>query len=307
MNRSLLLKLVTILVGILMNTNQSVCAASANSITVTPFGKTSSGREVDLYTLENKQGMKVSIMTYGATVVDVIVPDRNGNLGDVSLGFDTFQPYLTKSPYFGAIVGRYGNRIANGRFTLDGKTYQLATNDGPNHLHGGVKGFDKRLWTAEIVRSSSNSVRFTLVSPNGQEGYPGTLHLAVTYTLTDDNALKISYEATTDAPTIVNVTNHTYFNLAGAGNGSILGHELKLGAAHFTPVNSVLIPTGEIKSVKGTPMDFRKPELIGKRIKEVGGNPIGYDHNWVLDKKLLPGLKSAAEVYEPRPAGSWKS
>lgn len=299
MNTHSLLRSVRPIAALLVATTACAWAAPKDSVTSQPFGKTATGEKVELYTLENKNGMKVAIMTYGATVVDLLVPDRNGKLADVALGFDTFTPYLTKSPYFGAIVGRYGNRIANGRFTLDGKTYQLAKNDGPNHLHGGLKGFDKRVWNAEILKDSPPTVRFNRVSPNGEEGYPGALSVGVTYTLTDKNEIKISYVATTDKPTVLNITNHTYFNLAGAGNDSILGHELKLGASHFTPVNATLIPTGEIKAVAGTPMDFRKPETIGSRIKEVGGKPIGYDHNYVLDKSILPGLKLAAQVYEP--------
>ena len=242
-------------------------AAPASSVTVKPFGKTD-GKKVELYTLTNKNGVSVSIMTYGATVVDLLAPDRDGKLADISLGFDTFKPYLTQSPYFGAIAGRFANRIANGKFSLETKTYQLAKNDGPNHLHGGIKGFDKRVWNAEVLKGQQAAVRFTLRSPDGQEGYPGNLNVAVTYTLTDNNELRISYEATTDKPTVINLTNHTYFNLAGPGNGSILDHKLKINADRFTPVNKTLIPTGELKSVGGTVMDFRKPTTIGKRIKD---------------------------------------
>ena len=269
-------------------------------VTVKPFGKTD-GKIVELYTLTNKNGMRVSIMTYGATIVDLLTPDRNGKLADIALGFDTFKPYPTKSPYFGCIVGRYANRIAEGRFSLEGKTYQLAKNDGPNHLHGGIKGFDKQVWNGEVIKGSQPSVRFTMHSPDGQEGYPGNLDVAVTYTLTDTNELRISYEATTDKPTVINLTNHTYFNLAGAGNGSILDHQLKINADRFTPVNRTLIPTGELKSVEGTVMDFRKPTAIGKRIKEVGGKPVGYDHNYVLKgKSPLACHAIAAEVSDPK-------
>jgi aldose 1-epimerase len=278
----------------------SIQSASASAVSVRPFGRMRDGREVELYTLTNRNGMKVSLATYGATVVDLFTPDRSGRLADVALGFDTFHPYLTKSPYFGCIAGRYANRIANGRFTLDGKTYQLAKNDGPNHLHGGVKGFDKQVWQGQIVKTTQPAVRFTLHSPDGQEGYPGNLVAKVTYTLTDRNQLRISYEATTDKPTIINLTNHTYFNLAGAGNGSILDHEIKIHADRFTPVNKTLIPTGELKKVEGTVMDFRKPTAIGARIKEVGGKPVGYDHNYVLNKCPLMKRSVAAEVYEPK-------
>jgi len=273
--------------------------ASESNVAVKPFGESVHGGKVELYTLSNKNGMKVAIMTYGAAVVDLIVPDRNGKPADVSLGFDNAKSYTSDVPYFGAIVGRYGNRIAKGEFTLEGKTYKLATNNGPNHLHGGKRGFDKYIWDSEIVKSPEASVRFSRVSKDGEEGYPGDLKMAVTYTLTDKNELEISYLATTDKPTVVNLTNHTYFNLAGAGNGSILNHELMIPADRYTPVDANLIPTGELKSVTNTPMDFRKMTAIGARIKEVGGKPIGYDHNYVLNKKPFESRKLAAEVYEP--------
>jgi len=274
-------------------------ATHASPATVQPFGTTSTGEKVSLFTLVNKNGMKVTLSNYGATVIDLLVPDRDGKLADVSLGFDTIRPYQTQSPYFGAIVGRYGNRIALGRFTLDGVTYKLATNNEPNHLHGGVKGFDKRIWKGEILDTPEPSVRFTLRSNDGEEGYPGNLDVAVTYTLTNKNELRISYKATIDKPTVINLTNHTYFNLAGAGNGNILGHQLKINASRFTPVDATLIPTGELKKVEGTVMDFRKPTAIGARIKEVGGKPVGYDHNYVLDRAPHFGLALAAEVTEP--------
>jgi len=284
---------------------RTATADSKSPVTVKPFGTTNGGTKVELYTLTNKNGVKVSIMTYGATVVDLYTPDRSGKLADISLGFESLKPYLTESyltkcPYFGAIAGRYANRIANGKFTLEGKTWQLAKNNGENHLHGGVKGFDKQVWKANVPEPTQASVRFTLHSPDGQEGYPGALDAAVTYTLTDNNELRISYVATTDKPTVINLTNHTYFNLAGAGNGSILDQQLKLYAGHFTPVNKTLIPTGEIKSVEGTVMDFLKPTAIGLRIKEVGGDPIGYDHNFVLNKPPFGRMSIAAEVYDPK-------
>ncbi|MEI8293383.1 MAG: aldose epimerase family protein [bacterium] len=278
----------------------SALCHAAEPVTVKPFGKTPDGQKVELFTLTNKNGMQVSLSNYGAMVVDLLVPDRKGQLADVSLGFDTLKPYFTKSPYFGCIAGRYANRIAEGKFTLDGKTYQLATNDGPNHLHGGVKGFDKKVWSAEVVRGANPSVRFKLVSPDGDEGYPGKLTSTVTYTLTPNNDLRISYEANTDKPTVINLTNHTYFNLAGAGNGSILGHQLLIAADRYTPVDKTLIPTGELKSVRNTPMDFRKPMPIGSRIKEVGGKPVGYDHNYVFNKLPFVCRPLAAEVYEPK-------
>ncbi len=244
--------------------------------------------------------MKVSLMTRGATVVNLYTPDRNGKLGDIALGFSSLDSYTDKVPYFGAVVGRYANRIANGRFTLGGKTYQLARNNGPNALHGGLKGFDKQIWKAEVLKGPEPSVRFTLRSPDGQEGYPGDLDAAVTYTLTDNNELRLSYLAITDKPTVLNITNHTYFNLSGAGNGSILDHQLKLNASHFTPVNAALIPTGEIKNVAGTVMDFRKSTAIGLRIKEVGGKPIGYDHNYILDRSPFVHMCTAAVVHDPK-------
>jgi len=262
----------------------------------TPFGTAPSGEPVKLYTLTNASGASVSLMTWGATVVKLIVPDRHGKLDDVALGFDTFDPYPKLSPYFGAIVGRYGNRIAKGRFTLDGKTYQLAVNNGPNALHGGIHGFDKQVWKARIISQDPPTVEFSRVSPDSEENYPGALTVHVTYTWNNDDALKISYRATTDKPTILNLTNHTYFNLAGGG--TILDHQLYLNADAFTPVDSTLIPTGEIKPVKGTAWDFLIPTAIGSRIKDVGGDPIGYDHNYVLNKG--EGAWSiAAQVYEP--------
>jgi aldose 1-epimerase len=275
-------------------------AAPITPVTVKPFGTTADGRKVEIYTLTNKSGMRVRLMTRGATVVDLYTPDRNGRLADIALGFSSLDSYGRKIPYFGAVVGRYANRIANGKFTIEDKTYQLAKNNGLNALHGGLKGFDKQIWNAEVPKSAEPSVRFTLRSPDGQEGYPGTLDVAVTYTLTDQNELRISYLATTDKPTVLNVTNHTYFNLAGAGNGSILDQQLKLNAGYFTPVNATLIPTGEIKSVKGTVMDFRKLTPIGLRIKQVGGNPIGYDHNYVLSRCSCVHMTTAAVVHDPK-------
>ena len=270
-------------------------AMAAPTVTVKPWGKTPDGQKVELFTLTNKNGMQVTIATYGATVIDLLVPDRTGKLSDVSLGFGSIKNYPAKSPYFGAIAGRYANR----KFTLEGKTYKLAKNNGVNHLHGGVKGFDKLVWKGEALKSANPSVKFTLRSPDGQEGYPGNLDVAVTYTLTDKNELAISYLATTDKATVVNLTNHTYFNLAGAGNGSILNHQLKIKADEFTPVDKTLIPTGKLASVEGTPMDFRKSTAIGERIKAVGGTPVGYDHNYVLSKCPLMKRALAAEVYEP--------
>ncbi len=225
-----------------------------------PFGHVD-GKDVFLYRLINAHGMEVRAMSYGATIVSLRVPDRNAQSDDVVLGFDTLDGYLAPEPYFGAVVGRYGNRIAKGQFTLDGTTYRLATNNGPNHLHGGVKGFDKVVWEAEpFDRDGRSGVVFTHVSPDGDEGYPGALNARVTYTLTQDNELIVDYSATTDKATPINLTQHSYFNLAGAGTGDILDHQLTLEADRFTPVDATLIPTGELAPVDGTPFDFRQPD-----------------------------------------------
>lgn len=262
------------------------------------FGATKDGTVVDIYTLTNASGMEAKIMTYGATVVSLKVADRNGKLDDVVLGFDNVRDYEEKSPYFGCIVGRYGNRIGKGKFTLDGREYTLAVNNGANHLHGGLKGFDKVVWEAEY---DGVGLKMHYVSKDMEEGYPGRLDVTVVYTLTDDNELKIDYFATTDKPTVCNLTNHSYFNLAGQGLRDNSGHELMLNADNFTPVDSALITTGEIATVKGTPMDFTTPIAIGKRIDDdyeqlkFGG---GYDHNWVLNKDGK-GMTLAASVYEP--------
>jgi aldose 1-epimerase len=269
------------------------------SVTAKPFGKTPDGKNIQLYTLTNSTGMQVAIATYGGTVVKLLAPDRTGQLADVALGFSTIEPYFTKSPYFGALIGRYGNRIAKGRFTLDGKTWQLAKNNGPNTLHGGLKGFDKQLWTAEVLSQNPPAVRFSRLSPDGEEHFPGNLKVSVTYTLTNRDELRLQYAAQTDKPTILNLTNHTYFNLAGAGNGSILGHQIRIHASRFTPVDSNLIPTGEIKQVAGTPMDLRKWTTIGANIQAVGGKPVGYDHNYVLDRCPVIRPCLAAEVWDP--------
>jgi len=266
------------------------------------FGKLADGRKVELYTLTNANGARARIMTYGAIVVSLEMPDRNGKLDDVTLGFDNLEGYLAGHPYFGAVVGRYGNRIGKAQFVLNGLTYRLAKNDGENHLHGGVKGFDKVLWKAEPVeQTNAVGVKLSYLSKDGEENYPGNLACTVVYTLTNDDELKISYEATTDKPTVVNLTHHSYFNLAGQGKCDILSHKLMLNADRFTPVGAGLIPTGELKSVKATPMDFTRATAIGARINQddeqlkLGG---GYDHNWVLNKND-DSLTLAAKVYEP--------
>ncbi len=249
-----------------------------------PFGQTPDGTPVDLYTLKNRQGMVCKVMTYGAIITEVHVPDRQGHYDDVVLGFDNLDGYLQGHPYFGAIVGRVANRIAQGKFTLNGKTYTLATNNPPNHLHGGIKGFDKVVWQAESVQLTDGvGVRFTYLSQDGEEGYPGNLKVEVAYMVTDNNELRIDYRATTDQDTPVNLTNHSYWNLAGPEHGDILDHVMMINADQYTPVDETLIPTGELKPVAGTPMDFRQPTAIGARLDQVGGNPVGYDHNYVVN------------------------
>ena len=263
-----------------------------------PFGKTPDGTAVDLYTLKNAHGVTVKVMTYGCIITEIDVPDRTGQMGDIVLGFDNFEQYLQlKNPFFGAVVGRYANRIAKGKFTLDGQQYTLVTNNYPNALHGGVKGFDKVVWDAEPVTVPNGvAIRFSYVSRDGEEGYPGNLNVGVVYTLTDDNELRMDYEAVTDKATVINLTNHSYFNLAGTGD--ILGTELRLSAGSYTPVDDTLIPTGEIASVKGTPMDFTTAKPIGRDLGQLTNNPQGYDHNFVLNR-AGKGLALCAQVYEP--------
>jgi aldose 1-epimerase len=284
-----------------------ICSAIAGSgQTKTPprratFGAMPDGKPVEQFTLVNANNIELKAIGYGGIITSLRVPDRAGTLDDIVLGFDNLDGYLKEHPFFGAIIGRYGNRIGQGRFALDGKTYKLATNNGPNHLHGGHKGFDKVLWSAEAV-AGSNAVAFTRTSADGEEGYPGNLRVRVTYTLTDKNELIVEYRATTDKPTPVNLTQHSYFNLAGHSAGDILGHQLMLNAGRYTPVDDTLIPTGEIAQVDGTPFDFRKPTAIGARINNdhpqlKAGK--GYDHNWVLDRKA-GGLQLAARVAEPK-------
>ena len=264
-----------------------------------PFGKAPNGEPVTLHTLTNKNGMSVSIMDYGATVVRIIVPDRNGKMADVVLGFDKLSPYFHQTAYFGAVVGRYGNRIARGKFELNHIKYQLPINNGPNSLHGGIVGFDKHVWKEEQVDSDSPAVRFSLLSPDGDQGYPGNLFVSVTYTLNDDNQLRIAYSATTDKPTILNLTNHTYYNLAGAGEGTILNHIITLHADKYTPVDATLIPTGKEADVAGTPFDLTEPTAIVAHLKETGGKPVGYDHNYILKKGFFSDWAVAAEVEDP--------
>lgn len=278
-------------------------AKGNQKIAMQRFGTTQDGRPVDLYTIRNTHGMEVRAMNYGGIVTSLRVPDRTGKFDDVVLGFDGFHAYLENSHYFGAIIGRYANRIANGRFMLDGVEYTLAKNDIPNSLHGGNKGFDKVLWHAEpFENEQERGLAFTYTSKSGEEGYPGTLAAKITYTLTESNELIFDYQATADKATPVNLTQHTYFNLAGEGQGDILGHELMLNASYFTPMDGNLIPTGELRPVRETPMDFASPAAIGGRIDQdyeqlLAGH--GYDHNWVIDRKG-GGLELAARVYEPK-------
>ncbi len=268
-----------------------------------PFGTTNDGEAVEVYTLTNANGIEVRAITYGGIIISLRVPDKDGQFGDIVLGYDTLEGYLTNnSPYLGALIGRYGNRIGKGTFTLNEQTYPLAVNNGPNHLHGGLKGFDKVVWQAESFEDEQGiGVVFTYTSPDGEEGYPGTLSVRVTYTLTDQDALIVAYHATTDKATPVNLTQHTYFNLACPGTSDILGHQLTLHADRFTPVDETMIPTGELRNVAGTPFDFRQPTAIGARIdqqEEQLTRAGGYDHNFVLN----PGTDSlalAARVYEP--------
>ncbi len=278
--------------------NLAMASTQSPSVEKSIFGL-DGNTPVELYHLTNTQGMSVKIMTRGATITEIQTPDRMGKLNNVTLGFDTFKEYLnTQNPYFGAVVGRVGNRIAKGKFTLNGKTYSLATNNGVNHLHGGLKGFDKVIWTADIIPSSEGaSVKFSYLSKDGEEGYPGNCTVSVTYTLTNNNSLVLSYDVSVDKDCPVNVTNHTYFNLSGAEHGSILNHAILINADNFTPVDDTLIPTGKIKSVKSTPMDFSSSHAIGDNLKAVGGNPVGYDHNYVLNKQSSFSL--AATVHDP--------
>jgi aldose 1-epimerase len=264
------------------------------------WGKTVDGESVDLYTLSNARGAQAQITNYGGVVVSLKVPDRSGAMGDVVAGFDNLAGYLTPPPYFGAIIGRYGNRIGKARFSLNGVEYMLAKNDGENTLHGGIRGFDKRVWQAKGL--SPQSIELAYLSKDGEEGFPGNLSAVVTYTLTDANELKIDYSATTDKDTVVNLTNHSYFNLGGQGEGDILGNQVLINADRFTPVDKGLIPTGELKSVAGTPFDFRMARTVGERIEQKDQQLIlgrGYDHNFVLNRSGS-GLESAAKVVEPK-------
>ncbi|NBC26565.1 MAG: galactose-1-epimerase [Bacteroidetes bacterium] len=260
------------------------------------------GKQTDLFFLQNEEGIMTAITNYGGRIVSLMVPDRHGNYDDVVLGFDTIEGYLNANEiYFGALIGRFGNRIAGGEFTLDGQTYTLATNNGPNHLHGGPGGFHNVVWDAEQL--DDQHLKLTYISEDGDEGYPGRLYVQVLYSLTKENELRIDYTAYTNQKTVINLTNHAFFNLAGAAGGSINDHELMLHAEQFTPVDSTLIPTGKIVSVEGTPFDFREPEAIGARVNQSHEQleyGLGYDHNFVLSKETDGSLEMAAKVYEPQ-------
>jgi len=297
--------MLTIFTGALLMTTLGAIGATPRpgSTTKKAFGKTPEGQPVDLYVLTNKGGAEAAITNYGGAVVSLKVPDRNGKLADVVLGYDTADGYVNDKSYFGAIVGRYGNRIGHAQFVLDGKAYTLAKNNGENSLHGGIKGFNKAVWTAKVLSAKDGrSLELSYLSKDGEEGFPGNLQVRVIYTLTDANALKIVYSATTDKKTVINLTNHSYFNLAGQGSGDILGHLLTIQAEKFTPVDSGLIPTGELRDVAGTPFDFRKSMAIGARIEQddeqlkLGG---GYDHNFVLGRAGDTDESLAARVVEP--------
>jgi aldose 1-epimerase len=274
----------------------SCSSKGGSSVTKENFGQTKLGEKVERYSIVNANGMSAKIMTYGALLTELNVKDKKGELRDMVLGYDTLEPYLERHPYFGCTAGRYANRIAKGKFTLEGKRYQLATNNGDNHLHGGVKGFDTRVWQAKII--SSSSVAFSYTSPDMEEGYPGTLKTTVTYTLSDDDALSIDYKATSDKTTIVNLTHHSYFNLNGAGSGTVYDHLLKIESDHFLPVDAGSIPKGEMQKLKGDLMDFSKEKSMGADIAKVingagGKDPEGYDHNYVLRNQKGTVAKAA--------------
>jgi aldose 1-epimerase len=293
--------------------------AQSNSLQKQAYGKTPEGQPVEEYILTNSSGMEVRIITLGGIITTIRVPDRNSDIANVVLGCRSLEDYLTKSPYFGGITGRFANRINKAMFKLEGVEYKLATNDGPHSLHGGVKGFDKQVWQAKEIKADNEvGLELSYTSPDGEEGFPGNLATTVTYRLDNQYALHIDYKATTDKPTLVNLTNHSYFNLAGEGTGTIFNHELMLNADHYTPLDSTAIPTGEIASVEGTPLDFRIARVIGERVHSGHEQMVygrGYDHNWVLNRtgskdgvmmlaaKLLePNSRRVLEVLTTEPA-----
>jgi aldose 1-epimerase len=277
-------------------------SALAGSIDKGDFGKLPDGTPVTKYTLKNANAMEVGVLNYGGIITSIKAPDRDGKVDNVVLGFNKIDDYAAKNPYFGTLTGRYANRIAKGKFTLEGKEYTLATNNGPNSLHGGLKGFDKQVWQAkEMPGSDSIGLELSYMSPDGEEGYPGNLAVKVLYTLTDKNELRIDYTATTDKTTVVNLTSHSYFNLAGNGSGTALDQQLTINADRYTPVDATLIPTGELAKVEGTPFDFRQPQAIGTRIRDNDQQLVygrGYDHNWVLNSKNDGSLTLAATLHD---------
>jgi aldose 1-epimerase len=288
-----------ILVGMGLMVSLLVGAASAGPLERKAFGQTLEGWPVQQFILTNRNGASVRIIDYGAIVTNLFVPDKNGVMGDVVLGFDDVKQYEEVGPFIGCIAGRYANRIANGMFTIDGTTYAVTLNQGMNCLHGGFKGLAKRMWIGDMgVTPDGPTVRFTIRDPDGEEGFPGNVNVTVLYTLTNNNALKVQYYATTDKATPINLTHHSYFNLSGKSSGDVLGYVAKINAPHYLPVDDGLIPTGEVATVEGTPFDFLKAKLIGTDIKNLPGKVKGYDHTMVLDNPK-GSLKRAAEVYDP--------
>ena len=297
--KSALLCLTALFLSLFIGASQSN-SKDQPAITASVFGKLPDNRDVLQYTLVNRAGMSAQVINYGATITSLLVPDRTGKMDDIVLGYDTLQDYMRGTAYFGAIVGRYGNRIGKGQFSLDGKQYQLAINDGENHLHGGKTGFNRVLWQAKLL--SPSAIELQYISKDGEEGYPGTVTLKVIYTLTDKNELRIQYEGTTDKPTILNPTQHSYFNLSGSFANTILDHVLTIEADRFTPVDKGLITTGQLTEVANTPLDFRTPTAIGARINDASEQMTfgkGYDHNWVL-RGQAGQLRKAVELYEPK-------
>ena len=299
------LRAITVCAGALLMTTMGLMAATSKTSSTTKklFGKTPDGQAVELYALTNRGGMEATITTFGGAIVSLKVPDRNGKFADVVLGYDSLEGYVNDKGSFGPIIGRYANRIGHAQFTLEGKTYTLAKNNGDNSLHGGIKGFSKQVWTAkQLPTKDGQSLSLSYLSKDGEEGFPGNLNVSVIYTLTDTNELRMAYSATTDKETVVNLTNHSYFNLAGAGSGDILKHLLTIQADKFTPVDANMIPTGELRDVQGTPFDFRKPTPIGERIHQddeqlkLGS---GYDHNFVIRGGGTASVVLAARAVDP--------